>query len=350
MTQGAWKTVQDAIEFAWRRIHEDVDSLNDREIADGERYLQYIVSTAAQYSLLSAGTDEPVFLPPIETSRWLGASGPDIDYDVANVEPNTRYRITGDRGGSTYVGICVYANDAKGTAQAIVDNVDVETLADIDGSFTYEFEHPAATRVIIRQYFHHRPSQRRGKWKIERVIPGARYEQKPPSPQEVTERVAMMAHSIRWNAQLNQLWGADLRSTPNRLTLQSAQDIVGAVPNPDVTYAFGWWRLEPGQRLEISVTPPSPMNSCRYWGLQICDRWFQSHPDRQMNMNDRQAQPNANGTVTLILSEDNPRHPNWLGTFGHSTGTMFFRWLHHTPTSVPTCRVTSNSNTNQRSK
>lgn len=350
MTQGPWKTVQDAIDFAWRCIHEDVDALNDRELADGERYLQFIVSTASQYSLVSAGTSEPMFLPPIETSRWLGASGPDIDYDVANVEPNTRYRITGNRGGSTYVGICVYANDDSGNAQAMVDNVDVDTLTNSQGSFTYEFEHPAATRVIIRQYFHDRPTQSRGHWKIERVIPGAQHERKLPSPQEVSGRVTMMAHSIRWNAQLNQLWGANLRSTPNRLTLQTAQDIVAAVPNPDVTYAFGWWRLEPGQRLEISVTPPSASESCRYWGLQICDRWFQCHPDRHMNLNDRQLQRNADGTVTLIVCEDDPGHPNWLGTFGHTIGTMFFRWLHHTPTSAPICRVTSDFKANRHSK
>jgi hypothetical protein len=346
MSEGAWKSVQDAIDFAWHCIHEDSDPLNDRELADGERYLQYIVSTATQYSLMAAGTAEPAFIPPIETSRWLGASGPDIDYDVANIEPNTRYRITGDRGGSSYVGICVYANNSSGTAQAIVKNVDVDTLANAQGLFTYEFEHPAATRVIIRQYFHNRSTQNRGHWNLTRLVPVPHREQELPHSAEVSGRITMMAHSIRWNAQLNQLWGADLRQSPNQLTLQTAQDIVAAVPNPDVTYAFGWWRLDPGQQLEITVTPPSPSDSCRYWGLQVCDRWFQSHPDRRMNMNDRTALPNDDGTVTLILGENDPGHPNWLGTFGHTVGTMFFRWLHHSPSVAPTCRVTSNHNHN----
>lgn len=338
MTTGAWSTVQNALDFAWNCIHDDVH-LNDRERADGERYLQFIVATAAHYSLLSTSPDRPRFIPPLEASRWLGASGPDIDYDVAAVEPGVRYRISGKRGESSYVGICVYANDPQGTAVNMVANVDVDSLVDLHGSFTFEFEHPAATRVIIRQYFHDRLRQDRGSWSIERVVAADLSPAALPSPASVEYRLSMMANSIRWNAELNRLWGADLRSTPNRLVIQSAQEIVAAVPNPDVTYAFGWWRLEEGQRLEIDVVPPAATEGCRYWGLQVCDRWFQSHPDRLMNINDRGIVCHDDGSATIVISDNDPGHPNWLRTYGHTQGTMFFRWLHHTPISAPMCRV-----------
>lgn len=339
MTDGAWLHVREAIDFAWTHIHHDRDPLNDRERCDGDRYLQHIVATAAQYSLMVAEPGRPTFIPPLPSSRWLGASGPDIDYDVANVRPGVRYRITGARGGSSYVGICVYANDPSGTAQAMVDNVDVDTLVDEAGNFVFVFTHPAATRVIIRQYFHDRRTQERGTWTIECLDAPTVSDFGLPSPAEVAGRITMIANSIRWNAELNQLWGADLRARPNHLVLQRAEDIVAAVPNPDVTYAFGWWRLEPDEQLEITVTPPPDTEACRYWGLQICDRWFQSHPDRRMNLNDRSARPSPDGTVRLTLSDSDPGHPNWLGTYGHTTGTMFFRWLHHAPSDVPECRV-----------
>lgn len=339
MTDGAWLHVREAIDFAWACIHHDRDPLNERERGDGDRYLQRIVATAAQYSLMVTEPGRPAFIPPLPSSRWLGASGPDIDYDVANVRPGLRHRITGVRGGSSYVGICVYANDLSGAAQAMVDNVDVDTLVDAAGNFVFEFTHPAATRIIIRQYFHDRATQARGVWRIECLDPAPDVEFGLPSPAEVAGRVNLIANSIRWNAQLNQLWGADLRDRPNQLVPQRAEDIVAAVPNPDVTYAFGWWRLEADERLEITVTPPPERSTCRYWGLQICDRWFQSHPDRRMNLNDRSVLPSADGTVRVTLSDTNPGDPNWLGTFGHTTGTMFFRWLHHTPDEVPRCRV-----------
>lgn len=336
MTSGpSWDPVADAIRFAAGCIDFDPDPLNDRERADGHRYVQYIVSTAVQYSLLDVDPRSPRFVAPLEPTRWLGASGPDIDYDVAVVQPGIRHRITGRRGGSSYVGICVYANDGERGATAMVENVDVDSIADSAGNFVYEFEHPAAARVIVRQYFHDRSKQERGEWSIERLdglAPAAML----PSPPVVSARIARMVDTIRWNAQLNQLWGADLRDTPNRLVLQTAEEIVAAVPNPDVTYAFGWWRLTPNQALEITLTPPP---DCRYWSLQVGDRWFQAHPDRNMNVNDRNAVPNPDGTVTIVLTERDPGRPNWLGTYGHSLGTMFFRWLHHTPDLVPECRV-----------
>lgn len=335
MSSDDWSPVADAIRFAAGCVDFDPDPLNDRERADGHRYVQFIVSTAVQYSLLDVDPRTPRFVAPLEPTRWLGASGPDIDYDVAVVQPGVRHRITGRRGGSSYVGICVYANYGERGATAMVDNVDVDSIAESDGSFAYEFEHPSAARVIIRQYFHDRSNQERGEWLIER-LDGLAPVAMLPSPPVVSARIARMVDTIRWNAQLNQLWGADLRDTPNRLVLQTAEEIVAAVPNPDVTYAFGWWRLDPTQALEIKLRPPP---DCRYWSLQVGDRWFQAHPDRNMNVNDRNAIRDFDGTVTIVLAASDPGRPNWLGTYGHTLGTMFFRWLHHVPDSAPECRV-----------
>lgn len=339
MTAGAWSDVHEALDVAWKQIHEDLDPLNERERCDGDRYLQHIVATAAHYSLLVSEPHRPTFIPPLPASRWLGASGPDIDYDVANIRPGLRYRVSGTRGGSSYVGLCVYANDPVGTAQAMVANVDIDSVVDASGHFVVDVSHPAATRIIIRQYFHDRMVQQRGSWTIECLDPTPEAVPGLPSAAEVSARITSIANSIVWNARLNRLWGSDLRSRPNQLVIQRAEEIVAAVPNPDVTYAFGWWKLSSNERLEIRVTPPSDEASCRYWGLQVCDRWFQSHPDREMNLNDRSVQYESDGTVRFVLSESDPGHPNWLRTHGHSTGTMFFRWLHHTPTDVPDCRL-----------
>lgn len=330
-----WIPVADAIRFAAGCIDFDPDPLNDRERADGHRYVQFIVSTAVQFSLLDVNPMVPRFLAPLESTRWLGASGPDIDYDVAVVQPGVRHRITGRRGGSSYVGLCVYANDGERGATAMVDNIDVDSIVDASGNFVHEFEYPSAARVIIRQYFHDRANQERGEWTIERLAPAPSMDLSQ-NPAVVAARIGRMVDSIRWNAQLNQLWGADLRDSPNRLVLQTAEEIVAAVPNPDVSYAFGWWRLDPDQALEITLTPPP---GCRYWSLQVGDRWFQAHPDRNMNINDRNVTPNDDGTVTIVLSERDTGRPNWLGTYGHTLGTMFFRWLHHTPDLAPQCRV-----------
>ena len=37
--------------------------------------------------------------------------------------------------------------------------------------------------------------------------------------------------------------------------------------------------------------------------------------------------PNADGTVTVVLSHDDLDHPNAITTAGHAEGTLAFRWF-----------------------
>ena len=337
----AWTAMTDAIEFSVSRIGGDPDPLNEREMADGHQYVLRILTAVSQSSLLTFDPQRPSFLPMLESVRYLGAAGPDIDYDVAIVEPGVPHRISGSRGGATYVGICVYGHSGEKGASSIVASVDVDDLVAPDGSFSFDFDHPDAARVIVRQYFHDRDSQARGSWTIERsdATPESAASAAPvvarPTTAALAFRVANAAQSLRWNAQLNQLWSPERRATPNAFVRQTPDDIVAAVSNPDVMYAFSWWRLDEGEALVVDLVPPETA----YWALQVCDRWFQCFPDRRSNLNDRQVIREPDGSVRLVLADGDPGHRNWLDTSGHRLGIMFFRWLHADPIVMPTCRV-----------
>jgi hypothetical protein len=335
----------EALEFAVSRIEGDRDPLNERERADGNLYVMRMLAAIGQSSTISLDPDQPAFLSMLESVRFLGAAGPDIDYDVAAVRPDSLYRISGRRGDASYVGIAVYAGAGAAGASAIVRSVDVDEVMVDDGTFSWEFSHPDAARVIVRQYFHDRSSQHRGSWTIDRVDAGAGAgaDDTPrsalPGVLEMSARIENAANSLRWNAQLNQLWTPELREHPNQFVRQSSDDIVAAIPNPDVVYSTTWWRLAEGESLVIEFVPPSTP----YWGLQLCDRWFQCFPDRRSNINNGHAAVNADGTVRILLSDGDPGEPNWLDTSGHRTGVLFFRWLHAEPEVLPTCRVVSAS-------
>lgn len=327
----------EALSFAVSRVVDDRDRLNEREAADGHQYVMRMLTAVAESSLLTFDPARQAFLPMLDSVRYLGASGPDIDYDVALVFPGVRYRIAGSRGGATFVGIAVYVQAGEEGASAILAAIDVDELVDAEGTFAFEFSHPDAARVIIRQYFHDRATQHRGRWTIDQVPPGADGAGSLPLPTVagLTGRVINAAESLRWNAQLNELWSPQRRAVPNEFVRQTPQEIVAAIPNPDVVYAFSWWRLEAGEALVITFTPPRT----RYWGLQVCDRWLQSYPERRMNLNDRDAVYEADGSVRIVLADGDLGHPNWLDTSGHRLGTMFFRWLHADPEVLPSCRV-----------
>ncbi|MEX1217499.1 MAG: DUF1214 domain-containing protein [Acidimicrobiales bacterium] len=344
MTIGdAWEEFSEALEFAVSLIEGDPEPLNERERADGNLYITRILAAVSQSSVLRLDADHPSFLPMLDSVRYLGAAGPDIDYDVAAVRPNKMYRISGLRGDATYVGIAVYAGASESGATSIVRSVDVDEIVRADGTFTYEFSHPAASRVIIRQYFHSRETQAPGAWEINLV--DAASEMQPisaillPGPREMNSRIANAAKSLRWNAQLNQLWTPERRPFSNEFIRQTSEDIVAAIPNPDVIYAYTWWRKAEDEVLVIDFTPPETP----YWALQICDRWYQCFPDRRSNINNGEVEANADGSVQIVISDGDPGAANWLDTSGHSVGIMFFRWLHADPETQPTCRAVKRS-------
>lgn len=331
-----WSSLTDAVNFAVSRVVDDPDPLNERELADGNQYVMRILQAVSETSLVAFDFDRPSFMTMRESVRHLGAAGPDIDYDVAILAGGKPYRITGTRGDAAYVGIVVYGSGGAEGASSILAAVDIDDLADETGGFTYDIDHPDAARVIIRQYFHDRGSEQRGVWEIERLdAPDVSGPAPLPQAAIVEHRIGMGAQTLRWNAQLNSLWTPERRDHPNEFIRLAAEDIVAAVPNPDVTYAFTWWRLGEGESLVIEVTPPET----RYWAVQLCDRWFQSYPHRQTNLNDRQVEHRDDGTVRIVIAEHDPGVGNWLATSGHSTGVVFFRWLHADPQNLPTCRV-----------
>ena len=333
----------EAVEFATRCITDDPDPRNERESADGELYLMRIITAVADTALLIFDPERPQFMAMVDSVRYLGASGPDIDYDVAMVASGVAYRITGERGDATFVGICVSAGGGAEGASGIVASVDVDDIVDRDGTFTFEFARSNQSRVIVRQYFHDREGQQRGSWTIEPVdgAPMPSATRRLPATVELDARIANVAQSIRWNAQLNRLWSPERRGVPNEFIRQTPEEIVAAVTNPDVTYSFAWWRMEDPttQAIVVDFTPPAT----RYWSLQMCDRWFQCFPDGRSNLNDQQCAPNPDGSVTIVLSDGDPGVPNWIDTRGHHIGTMFFRWLHADIERQPTCRVVDRS-------
>ena len=342
-TTQPWASFTAAIATAVEHITGDSAPLEPHELADGQQYVMRIIAAVTESSLLSFDPARPAFLPMAESVRFLGAAGPDIDYDVAIVQPGVPHRITGERGGATYVGIAVYGYAGAGGATEIVDSIDVDELVDADGGFVHEFTHPRAARVIIRQYFHDRETQGPGTWSIERLdgeksredSGGPAASSAPPDPAALAMRIENAANSIRWNASLNSLWTPELRTRPNAFVRQTADDIVAAVSNPDVMYATSWWAITENESLIIELDPPD----CPYWSIQLCDHWFQCQPTRRTNLNDRQLLREPDGSVRIVIAHQDPGHANWLDTSGHRTGTMFFRWLHADPDQLPVCRV-----------
>ena len=81
----------------------------------------------------------------------------------------------------------------------------------------------------------------------------------------------------------------------------------------------------------IETTPIA----CGYWSVQAWNRWGQSlahtfdddnHSHQVVNL--QTATMNADGSVRIVLSDDDPAEPNWLDTCGWTEGSLIFRFLY----------------------
>jgi hypothetical protein len=111
----------------------------------------------------------------------------------------------------------------------------------------------------------------------------------------------------------------------------------GGVPGGNAVTAR--WSLKPDEALIVEVTPPQP---CAYWDVQVGNGWYESFDYRRhfAGLTCEGAQLNPDGSVTLVLSQDDPGTANWLETAGHSEGHIAIRWqLTEGSLPIPRCTV-----------
>ena len=150
MTNESWETTQ-----AW---HELLDGLRDldqtflagdravsgeRAVADGYRMLTTILGVGLD-TYLYADPGRPVFVDtvtPFRRDRRWGGDNTDAYYSYVVLDPTRTYRITGQRGDSSYFSITVYNEPSPGAwSDKVIGVVNDSDLAfDADGRFEMVF-------------------------------------------------------------------------------------------------------------------------------------------------------------------------------------------------------------------
>ena len=358
MTASEWE-----VTTAW---HELLDGLRgiDAAFLQGNRAVQDHHGAADGYRMaltalgvaldtyLFADPSRPLLVDvasPVERDRRWGGDNTDSWYSFTPIDPTRCYRVSGHRGDSAYFCFTVYNEPSPGAwSDRIVANVnDVDLDLGPDGRFSFVIGPKAPAGydghfvplgddgavAFTRDYQVDARAGRRVTWEMEALD--------PPGPLDrggETTAVALRS-ALSWIRTLFAI--VPLQVAPTDPTSTSGHNVPLVVnefadPYQVVGASYGWsaldavyglatYALEPGQALVVTHRPPA----CRFWNLVAWNAFMatESLLDARTSVNVGAAVPNADGSVTVVISHEQLAHPNAVSTAGRTNGALAFRWF-----------------------
>ncbi len=317
----------------------------DLDRAEGYRHLCRLTRLAFKVAIEHADPADPVLMPYMGPTQKFGIDNPDQDYFLARISGRHRYRLSGARGDSLYLGVGIYAGSAARGGRRTVAHLNDEALP-LDASGRFELLlgpegepgadvalPPDATTLILREIFADRCRRRPGSFEIECLSrPG------PPPPLDPARLAAGLERallhirgSLAIFLELAERW----RRNPNRLHPRDDAMAEQSFGDPDLYYSGGSFRVEPDQALVFHWKPPR----CRYWSLLLCNLWAESFDYRhhRVHVNSHRCHPREDGSVRVVVAHRDPGLPDatWLDTAGHREGLLCLRYLLADETPIP---------------
>jgi Protein of unknown function (DUF1214) len=332
-TRAAWEFFQQMLADVTKVVTEDAES--ERELIEGLRVIARVSSLCSQLSV-EADPDRPSFFDMCSETRMIGGPNPDGNYYLAMIRGDRRYRITGTRGTSAYLGFQILAGTGL-TPRRMANYVSDVDLALSDGEFALVLsaDEPAdlggaqwvqipddASSVVVREYIGDRAGEELATMWIEALDPDP---VAPLTDGELAEQFTAMAWSLMKLATLHRTIKPELVGSPNTLLTAEAADLGAADTTPDNLYMMGTFLLDAGQALVLDIEPPDT----RYWNVTLENIWHEClEPSRRhSSVTNRGVRPDADGRVRIAISAEDPGFGHWLDTGGRHRGFVVVRWL-----------------------
>jgi Protein of unknown function (DUF1214) len=332
-TLAAWQFFQQMLADVTKVVIQDAES--ERELLEGLRVIARVSSLCSQLSV-EADLDQPSFFDMCSENRMIGGPNPDGNYYLAMIRGDRRYRITGARGTSAYLGFQVLAGTGLTPRRmsTYVSDTDL-ALTSCEFALVLSADEPSdlagaqwvqipddASSVVVREYLGDRGSEELATLRIETLDPGPLA---PLTDDELAEQFTAMAWTLMKLATLHRTIKPELLERPNTLLTAEAADLGAADTTPDNLYMMGTFRLDAGQALVLDIEPPDT----RYWNVTLENIWHECLEPRRRHssVTNRAVQPDSDGRVRIAISTEDFGFGHWLDTGGRHRGFVVLRWL-----------------------
>lgn len=312
-----------------------------QDAADARRMLLHTLLHALQ-TWLEADALRPFFVSFINRHKKMLGDNPDARYHQTVIGGGHRYRIYGNLAGATYTSFTVemgVGNESTGLGPTLNDTefkVDAKGNYEIFLSAEKEGENwlqlpQGAVSVVTRHYYERELSINNDRL---HHIPIAIecLDEVPPRP---ANNDADMAAGIRRVSEF-------MRRAVVRMDASSSPAWVSRIPNQfapvakdnsneeiayaakDNVYAMAPYVLQANQALVITGRFPKG----RFGSVLLHTQFLQTYDyeTRQISLNRKQVQYEADGSFKIVVAHRDPGMPNWLDTEGRPFGIMFWRF------------------------
>ncbi|MGB0908607.1 MAG: DUF1214 domain-containing protein [Maricaulaceae bacterium] len=352
-THALWREFCQNLEQAGNAVFADGLAGSALDETEGVRYLSRLLRIGLDMHLENADPAFPSFYQASHATAKIGADNPDNFYQNATISGVHSYRIRGTRGSVPILSFGTKANryavDGTMASTGELDIRDVKCAADGSFEIIVSKDKPRdkhgenwlpladdSSILIVRQTFFDKAAEAPATVTIETI-------DAPTTPQELsTETLASALERvpafIGGTSAIFRQWAELFRAEhKNSLTTADQAMFFKAGGDPMIYYLHGWWELGEGEALRITATIPD----CEGWNFQLNNVWMESldYRHHQIHLNNKSAELNDDGTVTLIVAPSGGSHKNHIETAGHNRGTMLWRWTGAADHPIPTVEV-----------
>ncbi len=307
---------------------------DDIDIAEDYKHLLDLVSCGIDF-YVDNDYARPRLVQMVSPYRKMGGDNAHAMYHFAPVFGGRKYKISGNKGETCYLGFTVYDGNAGGEINIVANKSLGDLNENKDGSFeillgsdnstdpNYIKLTPETNCIIIRQYFYDMKNEKPATLAIEVL-------DNPDKPQLTCDELASRIRSITslvkvWTKISPMPWPADPNAYNKSCQPFQSSASTGQWSTPDNIHSFGFYKIEDDEALILKGKSPE----CIYWSCHLWNGCMQTYDylNYSCAINNKEVKLNPDGTWTLVIARKDPGTSNWIDTAGHYKGFIYFRWL-----------------------